>query len=116
MAVDRGWVGRVGAQLEAMRANQATFESEAWRALQGDQQAPPPPLDMAPAAVLIRRINRIALSYGWQSAVAHYLDTRGVGYLADLTLPQLEDLADRLDGYVDAAVHGHSIPDELPAY
>lgn len=116
MPVDRGWVSRVGAQLDAMRANQATFESEAWRTLQGDQQAPPPPLDTSPGAVLIRRINRIALAYGWHDVVAHYLDTRGVGYLADLSLPQLEDLASRLEGYLDALEHGHSPPDHPPAY
>lgn len=58
----------------------------------------------------------IALAYGWHDVVAHYLDTRGVGYLADLSLPQLEDLASRLEGYLDALEHGHSPPDHPPAY
>lgn len=57
----------------------------------------------------------IANTYGWQIAVTHFLMTRGVPYLSDLTDPQLEDLLDRMRGYVDAAETGSSLPDCLPA-
>jgi len=57
----------------------------------------------------------IAHTYGWQIAITHFLITRGVAYLSDLTDPQLEDLLDRMHGYVDAAETGSSLPDCLPA-
>lgn len=108
MVVDRGWASRVSAWLGAMRTTGATAETEAWRALQGDQYAPPPPLDTAPSAVLIRRINRIALAHGWQSAITETLDKHGVGYLSDLSESQLQALATQMDAYEDNAACGHS--------
>jgi hypothetical protein len=37
-------------------------------------------------------------------------------YISDLTDPQLDDLLDRMNGYVDAASMGCSLADSLPAY
>ena len=74
-----------------------------------------PPVDMSPAARKTRAIIRIADMYGWHSAITHFLDLKGVAYMTDLTLPQLDDLLDRMHGYVDAAETGSSLPDCLPA-
>lgn len=63
----------------------------------------------------MRSIIRIADMYGWHSAITHFLDLKGVPYMSDLTLPQLDDLLDRMHGYVDAAETGSSLPDCLPA-
>lgn len=75
-----------------------------------------PPVDVSPRARKTRGIMRIADRHGWHSAVTHFLETRGVSYLSDLTEPQLEDLLDRMHGYVDAAETGSSLEDCLPAY
>ncbi len=88
----------------------------AWNAYEGaSEQLEAPALDTSERAVKTRAILRIANTYGWQSAIAHFLDTKGVGYLTDLTDPQLEDLHDRMEGYLDAAMNGCSPPDGLPA-
>lgn len=63
----------------------------------------------------MRSIQRIAAKYQWQDAVTMFLETKGVPYLSDLTDPQLDDLMDRMHGYVDAAETGSSLPDCLPA-
>ena len=57
----------------------------------------------------------IANQYGWQIAVTHFLLTKGVPYLSDLSDPQLDDLLNRMDGYVDAAEVGASLEGCLPA-
>lgn len=64
---------------------------------------------------MTRDILRIAQTYGWQGAIAHFMDTRGVGYLSDLSEPQLEDLHGRMLGYLDAAQTGCDSIDALPA-
>ena len=88
----------------------------AWNAYEGAAELlSVPALDTSERGVRTRAILRIAQNYGWQSAIAHFLDTKGVGYLADLTDPQLDDLHDRMLGYLDAAMSGCSSPDELPA-
>ena len=74
-----------------------------------------PPVDVSPRARKTRAILRIADRYGWQSAITHFLETKGRSYLSDLTLPQLDDLLDRMEGYVDAAETGCCLPDCLPA-
>ncbi|HSD16813.1 MAG TPA: hypothetical protein VLC71_06055 [Thermomonas sp.] len=74
-----------------------------------------PVIDTSPRAVKTRAILRIAHTYGWQDAIAHFLDTRRAAYLSDLTDPQIEDLAQRMDDYVDAAMTGCSLADCLPA-
>lgn len=74
-----------------------------------------PPVDVAPRARKTRAILRIADQHGWRCAVTHFLDSRGVSYLSDLSTPQLDDLLDRMHGYVDAAEIGASLPDCLPA-
>lgn len=74
-----------------------------------------PPVDVSPRARTTRAILRIADQYGWRSAITHFLDSRGVTYLSDLSMPQLEDLLDRMHGYVDAAETGCSLEDCLPA-
>ncbi len=75
-----------------------------------------PPVDVSPRARTMRAIVRIADIYGWRSAITHFLDSRGVPYLSDLTDPQLDDLLDRMNGYVDAAEMGASLADCLPAH
>ena len=44
-----------------------------------------------------------------------FLESRGQSHIADLTDPQLDDLLDRMNGYVDAAEMGCSLADCLPA-
>lgn len=80
------------------------------------EQLSPPMVDVSPRAVMTRAILRIAQTYNWQSAIGHFLDTRGVGHLSDLTMPQLEDLHDRMLGYLDAAMTGCDNQDALPAF
>lgn len=63
----------------------------------------------------MRAIVKIANSYGWHSAITHFLDMKGVSYMSDLTEPQLADLLQRMEGYVDAAETGASLADCLPA-
>lgn len=73
------------------------------------------PIDVSPRAMKMRAILRIADAHRWHSAVTHFLETRNAVYLSDLTDPQLDDLKDRMDGYVDAAETGCSLADCLPA-
>jgi len=65
-------------------------------------------------ALKMHKIMVIANTYSWQIAVTHFLMTKGAPYLSDLTEPQLDDLLDRMHGYVDAAETGSSLAD-LPA-
>ena len=74
-----------------------------------------PAVDVSPRARMMRKILRIANQYSWQMAITHFLETRGVSYMSDLTDPQLADLLDRMNGYVDAAETGCSLADCLPA-
>lgn len=73
------------------------------------------PIDVSPKAKKIRAIMRIAIQYGWQDAVTHFLESRDTCSVLDLSAPQLEDLLDRMNGYVDAASMGCSLADCLPA-
>jgi hypothetical protein len=75
-----------------------------------------PPVDLSPQARKMRAIVRIADMYGWHSAITHFLDLKCVSYLSDLTMPQLDDLLGRMNGYVDAAEVGASLADCLPAH
>ena len=63
----------------------------------------------------MRAILRIANAHGWQDAITHFLETKRVSHLSDLSSTQLDDLLDRMHGYVDAAETGSSLPDCLPA-
>lgn len=74
------------------------------------------PLDTSPRAKTIRSIQRIADRYGWHSAIVHYLDMKDAEYVSDLTNSQLDELLERMKGYVDAAEMGCSLVDSLPAY
>jgi len=74
------------------------------------------PLDTSPRARRIRAIQRIADTYGWHSAITHFLDLKCACYLSDLTDPQLDDLHQRMHGYIDAAEMGCSLADCLPAH
>ena len=74
------------------------------------------PVDVSPRAQKMRAIVRIANIYGWHEAITHFLSTKSVSYLSDLTLPQLDDLLERMNGYVDAAETGCSLVDCLPAF
>ncbi len=62
----------------------------------------------------MHQIMTIANAHGWQIAITHFLITRGKPYLSDLTDPQLDDLLDRMHGYVDAAETGCSLEHCLP--
>lgn len=64
---------------------------------------------------MMRSIQKIADTYSWQCAIVHFLDAKGVAYMSDLTDPQLDDLLDRMEGYVDAAETGASLANCLPA-
>lgn len=76
-----------------------------------------PEVDASPAAIQRRAVLRIAQCYPWgMGAVRHFLDTRSVAYLSDLTEPQLDDLHGRMQAYKDAADNGFSSPDEPVAY
>lgn len=74
-----------------------------------------PPVDVSSRARTIRAIVRIADAHSWHSAITHFLESRACSYLSDLTDPQLEDLHDRMLGYVDAAEMGCSLEHCLPA-
>lgn len=74
-----------------------------------------PAVDVSPRAVKITNIIRIANTYNWPDAIPHFLRSRGVSHILDLSDTQLDDLADRMDGYVDAAMTGCSLEDCLPA-
>lgn len=74
------------------------------------------PIDVSPRAIKMRTILHIADQHQWHSAIVHYLQTRRTSYLSDLTDPQLEDLLQRMEGYVDAAETGCSLADCLPAH
>lgn len=119
MAVSREWVGQVRAavaDLQRGRDLSPSLESEAWRAFDANTQLlAPPGLEQTPRARQIRAINRIAMTHGWQCAIAHFLDTRGAAYMSELTDPQLDDLHDRMHGYVEAAMSGCDPDDVFPA-
>lgn len=120
MTVKTGWVRKVDNVLGEMPLDYAnSLESSvfrAWRRYEDNaEQLVPPALDTSPSARLIREILRIAQTYGWQPAVAAYLDARGLGSLASLTESELEELADRMAGYVEAAQYGCDPFDALPA-
>lgn len=74
-----------------------------------------PAVDLSPRAVKMTNIIRIANTYNWPDAIPHFLRSRGVSHILDLSDAQLEDLEDRMDGYVDAAMTGCSLADCLPA-
>lgn len=73
------------------------------------------PIDVSDRAKKMHEVMAIANTYNWQIAITHFLMTKGVPYLSDLTDPQVDDLLDRMHGYVDAAEMGASLPDCLPA-
>lgn len=73
------------------------------------------PIDVSPRAQKMHAIMAIANAHNWQSAITHFLMTKGLPYLSDLSDPQLDDLLDRMRGYVDAAEMGASLADCLPA-
>lgn len=88
-----------------------------WRAYENAaEQLSPPVLDTSPRATQVRAILRIAQTYGWQSAVAAFLDSNGAAYLADLSDAQLEELHKRMCSYVDSAMTGCDSLDSLPAF
>lgn len=72
------------------------------------------PVDVSERAWKMHKIMVIANTYSWKIAVTHFLMTKGVPYLSDLTDPQLDDLLDRMHGYVDAAETGACLEDALP--
>ena len=119
MTVNLDWASRVRAVMADARPRE-TIESSAMKAWNAYDHAAekldPPLLDPSPRARQIRAILRIAQTYNWQSAIAHFMDSRGVAYLSDLTDPQLDDLHDRMLGYVDAAMTGCDNQDGLPAF
>ena len=73
------------------------------------------PIDISERAQKMHEIAMIANGYGWQIAITHFLRTKGVPYMSDLTDPQLDDLLGRMHGFVDAAETGCSLADCLPA-
>ena len=120
------------AQLVALRANRKmgrkpnlhAVGSERAREPQDEATEEPPSrlpdwttfqaVDVSERALKMHKIMVIANTYSWQIAVTHFLMTKGVPYLSDLTGPQLDDLLDRMHGYVDAAETGACLEDALP--
>lgn len=122
MSVNREWMNQVRAAIAdiqgAAPARAPNCETEAWRAYDASAQflAPPVALDQSQRGRLTRAISRIALRYPWgRTAVEHFLDLKGVGFVADLTDPQLDDLHSRMQGYVDAAEMGCDLDEPLAA-
>jgi hypothetical protein len=74
-----------------------------------------PAVDVSPKGMKVTEIIRIADRYSWHSAITHFLQTKGVPYLGDLSPTQVDDLHQRMLGYVDAAETGCSLEDCLPA-
>lgn len=72
-------------------------------------------IDVSSRARKTHEIMVIANMHGWRIAITHFLMTKGVPHLSDLSAPQLDDLHDRMRGYVDAAEMGASLEDYLPA-
>lgn len=72
-------------------------------------------VDVSDRAQKMHEIAMIANAHGWQIAITHFLRMKRVAYMSDLTDSQLDDLLDRMHGYVDAAVTGCSLADCLPA-
>lgn len=80
------------------------------------EQLAPPALDTSPRAIQTRAILRIAQTYGWQSAVARFMDAHRASYLGDLNDSQLEALHQRMCSYVDSAMTGCDTDESLPAF
>ena len=74
-----------------------------------------PSVDISQRAIKMTKVIRIAHNYNWPDAIPHFLRSRGVSHILDLSDTQLDDLEDRMDGYVDAAMTGCSLVDCLPA-
>ena len=74
-----------------------------------------PSVDVSSRAIKMTKVIRIAHKYNWPDAIPHFLRSRGVPHLFDLNDTQLDDLENRMDGYVDAAMTGSSLADCLPA-
>lgn len=119
MSVSRRWEKQVRAAVADVREARSSgpnLESEAWRAFESNaQMLAPAPIEQTERARQVRAINRIAMRYRWEGAIAHFLDTKGVGYVADLSDPQVDDLHGRMEGYLEAAMAGCDMDDEIPA-
>jgi hypothetical protein len=74
-----------------------------------------PGVDVSPRGRKMTAIIHIADRHNWHSAITHFLQTKGVPYLSDLSTPQLDDLHSRMQGFVEAAEFGCSLEDCLPA-
>ncbi len=121
MVVNRDWMTQVRAVVDDITQRHEPpkpAENEAWRAFHYHQaRSYVPALDPSPRARMERAVNWVAARFAWgPETVAHFLDTRGVAYLSDLSMPQLEDLLERMQAYEDAAAHGHSTLDDPAAF
>lgn len=116
---------RLAARSAELHAERGTSASLALVKDPGEEPAEEPPsrlpdwtthqaVDVSERALKMHKIMVIANTYSWQIAVTHFLMTKGVPYLSDLTGPQLDDLLDRMQGYVDAAETGACLEDALP--
>lgn len=72
-------------------------------------------LNQGARARSIREITRIAMRYGWWDAVETALDRARVPSLRHLDTPQLEGLAEHLQGMVENAMTLCDLADDLPA-
>lgn len=115
------------AQLVALRAHRKAGLPRSLHLVRASEPQPDPPIpalpdwsshqavDVSDRAQKMHEIAMIANAHGWQIAITHFLRTKRVAYMSDLSDPQLDDLLDRMHGYVDAAVTGCSLADCLPA-
>lgn len=119
MTVSRKWVGQVRAAVADLRGSKdaaPTAETEAWRAFDYNHQLlAPVPFEQTPRARATREINRIAMTYGWQSEVARALDRHGAASLASLQDHEIEDLAQHMAQLLDRAMHSCDHDEALPA-
>ena len=116
--MNQDWAARVRRVLADAKPRDSIESSamRAWSTYEGaSEQLAPPMLDPSPRARMGREILRIAQTYGWQGAIAHFMDTKGASYLSDLSDPQLAELHGRMLGYLDAAQTGCDSIDSLPA-
>jgi hypothetical protein len=72
-------------------------------------------VEYSPRSRYMRRISRVAASYGWQSEVARFIDHADAVTLAELSDAQIEALSNWLQQLEDCVQHGLGAPEMPPA-
>lgn len=93
----------------------ATSEEDAWRCFQAFAANDPLPAhDDSQRAKATRKINRIALRYGWASEIQRYLDHHDRSSISALDDHEVDRLLDRMVTLEDCLRDGCDPPD-MPA-